>query len=62
MENIMTTYTANRLTDALERDLLAKAMESQFRFHPLRAIKNFMLSIATFVNSVRTQANARYMF
>jgi hypothetical protein len=62
MENIMTTHTSTRLTDALERDLLAKAMESQFRFHPLRAIKNFMLSIATFVNSVRTQANARYMF
>jgi hypothetical protein len=62
MENIMTTHTSTRLTDALERDLLAKAMESQFRFHPLRAIKNFMLSIATFVNSVRTQANSRYMF
>lgn len=62
MENIMTTHTANRLTDALERDLLAKAMESQFRFQPLRAITNFVFSIASFVNSVRTQANARYMF
>ncbi len=58
----MTTYTANRLTDALERDLLAKAMESQFRFHPLRAIKNFVFSIASFINAVRTQTNARYMF
>jgi hypothetical protein len=62
MENIMTTYTANRLTDALERDLLAKAMESQFRFHPLRAIKNFVFSIASFINALRTQTNARYMF
>ena len=62
MENIMTTYTTNRLTDALERDLLAKAMESQFRFHPLRAIKNFVFSIASFINAVRTQTNARYMF
>lgn len=58
----MTTHTTTRLTDALERDLLAKAMESQFRLHPLRAIKNFVFSIATFVNSIRTQANARYMF
>jgi|LakMenE01Jun11ns_1017448.scaffolds.fasta_scaffold9434293_1 hypothetical protein len=62
MENIMTTHTANRLTDALERDLLAKAMESQFRFHPLSAIKNFVFSISSFVNAVRTQTNARYMF
>jgi predicted transcriptional regulator len=62
MENIMTTHTSTRLTDALERDLLAKAMESQFRFHPLRAIKNFVFSIASFINAVRTQTNARYMF
>ena len=62
MENIMTTHTASRLTDALERDLLAKAMESQFRFHPLRAVKNFAFSVAFFIHSVRTQANARYMF
>jgi hypothetical protein len=62
MENIMTTHTANRLTDALERDLLAKAMKSQFHFHPLSVIKNFAFSIASFVNAVRTQTNARYMF
>jgi hypothetical protein len=58
----MTTYTAPRLTDALERDLLAKAMETQFRSNLLRSIKNFALSIASFVNSVRAQANARYMY
>lgn len=62
MENIMTSYTAPRLTDALERDLLAKAMETQFRSNLFRSIKNFALSIASFVNSVRAQANARYIY
>jgi hypothetical protein len=58
----MSSYTAHRLTDALERDLLAKAMETEFRFHLLRSIKNFAFGIASFVNSIRAQANARYMY
>ena len=58
----MTSYTAPRLTDALERDLLAKAMETEFRFHLLRSIKNFAIGIAYFVNSIRAKANARYMY
>jgi hypothetical protein len=61
MENIMTYNTSTRLTDALERDLLAKAMENQFRFRPLRAVSKFVNGIASFAASARAQTNARDM-
>jgi hypothetical protein len=61
MENIMTHNTSTRLTDALERDLLAKAMENQFRFRPLRAVSKFVNGIASFTAAARAKTNARDM-
>jgi len=57
----MTHNTSTRLTDALERDLLAKAMEDQFRFRPLRAVSKFVFGIASFAASARAHTNARDM-
>ena len=57
----MTDKTSTRLTDALERDLLAKAMENQFRFRPLRAVGTFLNDIASFVATARTQTSVRDM-
>jgi hypothetical protein len=61
MENIMTYNTSTRLTDALERDLLAKAIENQFRFRPLRAVSKFVNGIASFTAAARAKTNARDM-
>ena len=47
-----------RLTDSLERELLAKAMEDQFRPHPFRAVGKAMRGLVAFTNSAR--ANARH--
>ena len=58
----MSTNTSPRLTDALERDLLAKAMRDQFRFRPLRAVSKLVLGIASFTAAARAQTNARDMF
>ena len=57
----MTYNTSTRLTDSLERDLLAKAMEDQFRFRPLRAVSKIVFGIASFTASARAQTNAREM-
>lgn len=57
----MTYNTSTRLTDSLERDLLAKAMEDQFRFRPLRAVSKIVFGIASFAASARAQTNARDM-
>lgn len=57
----MINNTSNRLTDTLERDLLAKAMENQFRFRPLRAVSKFVHGIASFTASARAHTNARDM-
>jgi hypothetical protein len=47
-----------RLTDSLERELLAKAMEDQFRPHPFRAVGRVVRSLVAFTSSAR--ANARH--
>ena len=47
-----------RLTDSLERELLAKAMEDQFRPHPFRAVGKVVRGLVSFTNSAR--ANARH--
>jgi hypothetical protein len=54
------TNTA-RLTDALERDLLAKAMDQQFRFRPLRSVAKLVSSTAAFIARARSQTNMRDM-
>jgi hypothetical protein len=62
LEIIMSYNSSTRLTDALERDLLAKAMQDQFRFRPLRAVSKLVLGIASFAAAARAQTNARDMF
>jgi hypothetical protein len=47
-----------RLTDSLERELLAKAMEDQFRPHLFRTFGKVVRGIVTFTSSAR--ANARH--
>jgi hypothetical protein len=46
------------LTDTLERELLSKAMEDQFRPHPFRAFGKAVRGLVAFTSSVR--ANARH--
>jgi len=57
----MTYNTPTRLTDALERDLLAKAMENQFRFRPLHAVGTFFNDIASFIATARAQTSVNEM-
>lgn len=57
----MTYNTSTRLTDSLERDLLAKAMEDQFRFRPLRTVGKIVFGIAAFTAAARAQTSARDM-
>ncbi|MEY3628338.1 MAG: hypothetical protein RLY91_104 [Pseudomonadota bacterium] len=57
----MQTTNTVRLTDALERDLLAKAIDQQFRFRPLRSIGKLVTSTATFIAKARSQTNMRDM-
>lgn len=57
----MQTTNTVRLTDTLERDLLAKAIDQQFRFRPLRSIGKLVNSTATFIASARSQTNVRDM-
>ncbi len=57
MNAILTT----RLTDTLERDLLAKAMEAQFRFQPLHTVGKLIFGFALFIAAARAQTNARDM-
>ena len=54
----MKTNNTVRLTDSLERELLAKAMEDQFRPHPFRVVGKVVRSLVSFTNSAR--ANARH--
>ena len=58
----MQTTNTVRLTDALERDLLAKAIDQQFRFRPLRSIGNLVSNTASFIAKARAQTNMRDMF
>lgn len=51
-----------RLTDSLERELLAKAMENQFRPHPFRAVGKVVRSLISFASSARAQARHNGMY
>lgn len=57
----MTTNTSTRMTDTLERDLLAKAMENQFRIRPLHVVSKIVNGIASFAAAARAKTNAREM-
>ncbi len=51
-----------RLTDSLERELLAKAMENQFRPHPFLAVGKVLRSLISFTSSARAQARHNGMY
>jgi hypothetical protein len=51
-----------RLTDSLERELLAKAMEDQFRPHPFRAVGKVVRSLVSFTSSARAHARHNSMY
>ena len=51
-----------RLTDSLERELLAKAMEDQFRPHPFRAVGKVVRGLVSFTSSARAHARRNGMY
>ena len=51
-----------RLTDSLERELLAKAMEDQFRPHPFRAVGKAVRGLVAFTNEVHSMSKRKGMF
>ena len=51
-----------RLTDSLERELLAKAMEEQFRPHPFRAVGRVVRGLVAFTSSVRAHAKHNSLY
>ena len=58
----MKITNTTRLTDSLERELLAKAMEDQFRPHPFRAVGKAVRSLVAFTSSVRANARRNGMY
>ena len=54
-------HTAH-LTDNLERQLLTKAMEDQFRPHPFRAFGKAFRGLVAFTSSVRASARHNGMY
>lgn len=51
-----------RLTDSLERELLAKAMEDQFRPHPFRAVGKVVRGLVAFTSSARAHGRRNGMY
>ncbi len=58
----MKINNAARLTDSLERELLAKAMEEQFRPHPFRAVGRVVRGLVSFTNSARAHAKHNSLY
>ena len=54
------THTT-RLTDNLERELLAHAMEEQFRPRPLRAVSKLFNGLIKFTTSARAKTTMGQM-
>jgi hypothetical protein len=50
------------LTDTLERELLSKAMEDQFRPHPFRAFGKAVRGLVAFTSTVRASARHNGMY
>ena len=46
----------SRMTDSLERDLLAMAIEDQFQPHPLRALGNLINRMASLAAAIRSRS------
>ena len=51
-----------RLTVSLERELLAIAMEDQFRPHPFRAVGKVVRGLVSFTSSARAHARRNGMY
>ena len=45
----------SRMTDSLERDLLAQAIEDQFQPHPLRALGHAVDRVTSLVAAIRAK-------
>jgi len=45
----------SRMTDSLERDLLAQAIEDQFQPHPLRALGQMVNRVSSLVAAIRAK-------
>jgi hypothetical protein len=52
---------STRLTDSLERELFAQAIEEQLRPHPLRAVKKLIRSLVNFRDSARSNSSIHQM-
>ncbi|HWL28410.1 MAG TPA: hypothetical protein VNQ97_05835 [Burkholderiaceae bacterium] len=44
-----------RLTDSLERELMARAIEEQFRFRPVLALKSALDKLAGLLGSIKAE-------
>ncbi len=53
MQHTIELSSSSRLTDSLERDLLAQAMEDQYQPHPLVALAHFAKKVVGFAKSIR---------
>ena len=51
MQHTIELSSSSRLTDSLERDLLAQAMEDQYQPHPLVALAHFAKKVVGFAKS-----------
>jgi hypothetical protein len=58
----MKIHTTAYLTDTLERELLSKAMEDQFRPHPFRAFGKAVRGLVAFTSTVRASARHNGMY
>ena len=52
---------STRLTDSLERELLAQALDEQFRPHPIRAVKKLVRGLVSFRNRARSKVSIDQM-
>ncbi|NDY84160.1 hypothetical protein G3I67_13070 [Orrella sp. NBD-18] len=52
---------SSRLTDSLERELLANALDEQFRPHPIRTVKKLVRGLVSFRNRARSKVSIDQM-
>ena len=57
----MQINNTSRLTDTLERELLAHAIEEQFRPHPIRAVGKLFNGLVSFTAAARAKTKIGQM-
>lgn len=57
----MQINNTSRLTDTLEREILAHAMESQFHPHPIRAVGKLINRLVSFTAQARAKTKMGQM-